>query len=209
MKKFVFALSAVAMTAGIASATTCNGTAILQAQAALVSTKEGKAADEDLNARLGPKAADLKKRQDDLQQLQDKINRGGNTMSDSAKAALQKDFDTKNKSFTRDKQDFEDEANAETTKAKAGLIEKMKKVIDQYQKEKNFCLILDVSDPQTPVIAFADEVDITAQIIEAYDKAQGSLAPAKSAGPAKAPAGGASRPPAAPPAKPPAPAPAK
>jgi len=178
VKKFAIFLSALGVSAGIASAK-CNDIAILQAQAALVSTKEGKAADEDLNNRLGAKAADLKKRQDELQQLQDKLNRGGNTMSDAAKAQLQKDFDTKNKTFGRDKQDFEDEANAETNKAKAGLIDKMKKVIDQYQKDHNYCLILDVSDPQTPVIAFADEIDITAAVIEAYDKAQGSATTAK------------------------------
>jgi Skp family chaperone for outer membrane proteins len=200
VKKLLLALSSLTLAAGIASAE-CKSIAILQAQAALGSTKEGKAADDELNSRLGTKAADLRKRQDDLKDIQDKLSRGGNTMSDTAKAALQKDLDTKTKSFNRDKQDFDDEANAEINKVKADLIEKMKKVLDQYQKEHGYCAIFDVSDPNTNVIAFSDEADITPQIIEAYDKAAASM---PKTAPAKTPAASAAKPPAASPAKPPA-----
>ena len=85
------------------------------------------------------------------------------------------------------------------------LSEKMMPIIDKYAQEKGFSVILDVSNPQTPVIYASNTVDITKDIIELYDK----TAPATPARPASSPAKPASPKPVATPAKPPAAAPAK
>jgi hypothetical protein len=85
----------------------------------------------------------------------------------------------------------------------------MMQVIDKYAQSNGFSIVLDVSNPNTPVLYASNTIDITKEVIDLYDKTIGA---APAAGPAK-PA--ALAPPAAPkpaapkPAAPPAAAPAK
>jgi outer membrane protein len=82
--------------------------------------------------------------------------------------------------------------------------------IDKYAKDSGYSLILDVSNPNTPVLYASNTIDITKEIIDLYDKNAGALpttsaAPPNAARPPAAPAG-TQRPaltPAAPAKKPP------
>ena len=82
------------------------------------------------------------------------------------------------------------------------LGQKMMSVLDKYAKDNGYAVILDVSNPQTPVLWASNGVDITNDIVGLYDKANvgGAAAPAaRPAAPAGAPA---ARPATAPPAAP-------
>lgn len=188
--KSILALTCLTVGASLAPAqTTCTAPSkvgILQAEAALAGTKEGVAVNEEIKKRFDPRVAELQKREGELRDIQDKISRGANTMAAPALADLQRSFDQKKKAFDRDKQDFTDEAQAAENKVLGELSEKLKKVIDKYRQDNCFALILNVSDPNTPVVSFSDEIDITPAIIEAYDKTSSSAA--KTAAPAKPPA---------------------
>jgi outer membrane protein len=43
-------------------------------------------------------------------------------------------------------------------------------VIDKYANDNGFALILDVSNPQTPVLYASNTIDITSEIVGLYDK---------------------------------------
>jgi outer membrane protein len=208
--KSILALTCLTVGASLAPAqTTCSAPSkvgILQAEAALAGTKEGVAVNEEIKKRFDPRVAELQKRDAELRDIQDKISRGANTMAAPALADLQRSFDSKKKSLDRDKQDFQDEAQAAENKVLGELSEKLKKVIDKYRQDNCFALILNVSDPNTPVVSFSDEIDITPAIIEAYDK---SAATTKSIAPAKPPAATPKPAVAAPKTTPPPAAPAK
>jgi outer membrane protein len=179
---------------------------VIQIQAALASTKDGQAAAAELETRLGPRRKELEKQQADIKDSQDKLQRNGNTLSQAAKDDLTRNIDRKTTQLNRDTQDAQAELDEETQRLIRELSDKMMPVIDKYAQEHGFSVILDVSNPQTPVIYASNTVDITKDIIELYDKT--APAPAK-------PATGAAKPPASPakppatPAKPPAAAPAK
>ena len=183
MKKSVLALCCVTVAAGIAAAQSAPSMkiGILQAEAALASTKEGQAALAELDKKLGPKKADLEKKQNEIKELQDKFQRGANTASQATKDQLQREIDDKTRRFNRDVQDYQDEGEGEQNKLLADLTTKMRAVIDKYGKDNGYSLILNVSNPNTPVLYFADTVDITKAIIEAYDKAQPAAAPGRPA----------------------------
>ncbi len=165
---------------------------IIQAIVALGKTKEGQAAQAELEKKLGPKAQSIQKDQADLNELQRKLDQGGNTMSAAAKQELQNTIQTKSKTVQRNIQDFQDEQQSEEGKVVAGLEEKMKAVIDKYAAENGFTIIFNVADENTPVLWAANSIDITNAIVDAYDRA----APATPVAP-KTPA--ASRPAATPP----------
>jgi outer membrane protein len=179
---------------------------VIQIQAAIVSTKDGQAASAELESKMSPKRKELEKQQADIKDLQEKLQRGGNTMSQSAKDDIQRQIDSRTKSFNREVEDAQAEAESEQQKLVNDLGGKLMQVIDKYAQQNGFSVILDVSNPNTPVLYASNTVDITKDIIDLYDK----QAPSLKGGPAAAPA---ARPPAGlAPAKPtaaPAPAPVK
>jgi outer membrane protein len=75
---------------------------------------------------------------------------------------------------------------------------KMMAVLEKYATQNAFAVVLDVSNPQTPVLWAASAVDITNDIVKLYDQAYPGTAAAPAAPAAK---------PTTPAAKPAAPAP--
>lgn len=201
MKTNILALAAVVLgMSALAGAQTVNKVGVIQAQSALISTKDGQKAVADLETRLAPRKKDLEKKQTEIRELQDKLQRGGNAMAEAAKNDLMRTIDQKTKSFNRDMEDAQAEAEQEQRKLLDELSGKMMQTIDKYAQANGFSLILDVSNPNTPVLYASNTVDITKEIIDMYDKS-GPMPPVSAAPrPAAAPPKPAVAPTAAPPA---------
>jgi outer membrane protein len=169
---------------------------VVNIQAALVATKEGQKAASELEGKRAPRTKDLEKKQSDIRTLQESLNRGGNAMSEQAKAELVRSIDSKTKSFNRELEDAQAEWDQEQQKILQDLGQKMMAIIDKYAKDNGYTVILDVSNPQTPVLYASNTIDITKDIVDLYDKNAASLTPAAgAAGGAAAPgAGTAARP---------------
>ena len=214
MKKNVFALFLLgAVMAGSARAqapaAAPTKVAVIQIQAALVSTKEGQKAAAELETKMGPRKKELDGKQAELKDLQDKLQRGGNTLSDSAKEDLTRNIDQKTKSFNRQVEDAQAELEAEQQKLLQQLGQKMMQVIDKYAQSNGFSIVLDVSNPNTPVLYASNTIDITKEVIDLYDKTMGTAPAAAPAKPAALAPPAAPKPAAPKPAALPAAAPAK
>ena len=59
---------------------------IIHIQNAIISTKDGQKAANELQTRFAPKKADLEKKQSTISQLQDQLRKGSNTMSENSTA---------------------------------------------------------------------------------------------------------------------------
>jgi outer membrane protein len=171
---------------------------VINIQSAIVTTKDGQKAANEIQARFNPKKGELDKRQTEITQLQDQLNRGRNTLSEEARQKLVREIDQKSKSLSRDTDDARAELDQEEQKIMGELGSRIMAVIDKYAKDNGYTLVLDVSSPQTPVMYASNTIDITRDIIELYDK----NAPAASAAPAPAASQPAARPPATRPATP-------
>jgi outer membrane protein len=174
--------------------------AVIQIQAALAATKEGQKAAADLEVKLSPRKKDLDGKQAEIKDLQERLQRGGNTLSDSAKEDLTRNIDTKTKSYNRELEDAQAELEQEQQKVVGVLGQKMMAVIDKYAQQNGFAIVLDVSSQNTPVLYASNTVDITKEVIDLYDKTVFTPTPAP------ATSGAAAARPAAPPAARPAPA---
>jgi len=175
---------------------------IINIQSAIVSTKDGQKAASEIQSRFNPKKMELDKRQGDITQLQDQLNRGRNTLSEDARQKLVREIDVKTKALNRDTEDARAELDQEEQKIMNELGSRIMLVIDKYAKDNGFSVILDVSSPQNPIIFAATSIDITKDIIDLYDNNAPAAASAPSAAPPSAPA--AQRPPATRPIVPPA-----
>jgi outer membrane protein len=184
--------------------------AVIQIQAALAATKEGQKAAADLEVKLSPRKKDLDGKQAEIKELQERLQRGGNTLSDSAKEDLTRNIDTKTKSYNRELEDAQAELEQEQQKVVGALGQKMMAVIDKYAQQNGFAIVLDVSSQNTPVLYASNTVDITKDVIDLYDKtvftgtptaAPSAARPAPAVRPAPATAPRTATPPAAAPAK--------
>jgi outer membrane protein len=172
--------STLALSAAAFAQSTPAKVGVINIQSALVSTKDGQRAAQELETRRAPKAKDFERRQAEIRQLQDSLNRGGNAMAEAAKQELVRNIDAKTKSFNRDLEDAQAEWDQDQQKVLQELGQKMMVVIDKFAKDNGYALILDVSNPQTPVLYASNAIDITKEIIDLYDKNTPAPGPATS-----------------------------
>jgi outer membrane protein len=170
--------------------------AIINIQAAILQTKEGQKASNELQTKFNPRKSTLEKRQTDIQTLQEQLRKGSATMSDEAKAKLERDIDSNTKALNRDAEDLNADVDQDQNRLMNDLGTKMMAVIEQYATQNAYSVVLDVSNPQSPVLWAAAASNITPDIIRLYDQAhpEASAAPAGTRPTAAPPAAGPPRP---------------
>ena len=180
--------------------------AVINVQTAILSTKDGQKAAADLQTAFNPRQQDLEKKQADLTALQDQLRKGSATMSEDAKTKLMRDIDATTTRVNRDRQDASSDLDEAQGKIMQELGGKMMAVMEKYAVQNGYAVVLDVSNPQTPVLWAASAVEITNDIVKLYDQAYPGTAAAPAAKPpaavkppaAPAAAPAAAKPPAAP-----------
>jgi outer membrane protein len=145
--------------------------AIIHVQNAILQTKDGQKAATELQSRFKPKKDALDKKQADLAALQDQLRKGSATMSEEVKAKLMRDIDANNKSLQRDTEDAQADLDQEQGKIMQELGGKVMAVLEKFATANGYAVVLDVSNPQTPVLWAASAIDITGDIVKLYDQA--------------------------------------
>jgi outer membrane protein len=158
---------------------------VISIQGAIVGTKDGQKASQELDAKFVPRKKEFDSRQSEIAQLQDQYNKGGTVMAEDKRNQLARDVDEKKKRLERDMQDAEEDLKTEQQKVLQGLGQRMMAVIEKYAKDNGYSMILDVSNPNTPVLYASSGIDITQDIVSLYDKTSTGGAPAGAAPAAK------------------------
>ena len=180
---------------------------IINAEGAIVATKEGaKAIDELQKTVVTPKKDALDKLQATITADTDRLRKGSATMSLDAQKKLQADIDANTKTFNRSTEDAQAEVSEQQGKIFQELGTKMMTILAKYGTDNGFAVVLDVSNQQTSVLWAASGIDVTSDIVKLYDEKYPLSAVAAPAAPA-APA--AAKPPATPPKAPATPPAAK
>jgi outer membrane protein len=199
LKKNLVVFSALVL--GVASLAQAQGQvptkiAIINVQGAILNTNDGKKAATDLQATFSPRQQELEKKRTELAALQDQLRKGSATMSEDAKTKLMRDIDATTTRVNRDTQDAQSDLDESQGKVMQELGGKMMAVLEKYATQNGYAVVLDVSNPQTPIIWAASAVDITNDIVKLYDQAYPGTGAAAAVPAAKPPA--AVKPPATP-----------
>jgi outer membrane protein len=142
----------------------------IHVQAAVFSTKEGKKAGDELNSKFGAKKTELEKKQADIDQLKDQLQKGNATMSDDAKNKLVRQIDSETTALKRATEDAQADMEQEEGKIFNELSSKMYAIVAKYAKENGYAMIIDVSQQNQPVLWASDTINITNDMIALYDK---------------------------------------
>ncbi len=203
MTRMLYAVPSLVLAATLGAQTQSppNKIAVIAIQQAIVATKDGQKAAAELDSKAGPKKKELEQKQSDINSLQDQLSKGQNTLSESTKSDIYKNIESKKKSLQRDFEDAQAEMDQEQQKILQQLGQRMMAVIERYARDNGYTMVVDVSNPQTPILYASPSIDITKEIIELYDKSAAQLSAPKPAAPASS-----TTTPAKPPAAAPAPA---
>lgn len=175
---------------------------IINIQQAILATGDGKKAVSELEQKFAPTKAQIDKMQNDVLQVEDKLKKGAQTLSDDARQQLMRDRDQKSTALKRATEDAQAEAEQEQGRLMNTLFQRIMQVVTKYGNDNSFAIIIDVSSPQTPVMYAANGIDITKDIVDLYDKnAPSAPAAAPASKPAATPPAAPAPKPAAPPAK--------
>lgn len=143
---------------------------VINIQAAIASTAEGKQAAAELQSQFAPRSTELQNLQKQIEELRSRLQTGQSTLSDEEKARLQREGDQLTRSFQRKQTEFQDDTNDAQQDVVNRIGRKLVDVLNKYSKENGYTVVLDDSSQQTPVIYAANQIDVTQDIIRLYDQ---------------------------------------
>jgi outer membrane protein len=114
--------------------------------------------------------------------MNDKLQKGGATLSPEARAKMQDDLGRGSRNLQHDIDDLNAELQQDEGKIMQEMGSKMSQLIQSYASKHGYSIVLDVSSEQTPVLWADAASNITADIVKEYD----ALHPVKSAAAASA-----------------------
>ena len=194
----ILGISAARAQAPAASPSSGSKVGIVSIQDAIANTNEGKKELEALQQKFSPRQAALQSQNDDLENLKKQLQAQGDKLSDEERNNRVRAATEKQKTLQRNYEDFQGEVQAAEQEILNRLGKKMLDVLEKYARDNGYAVVMDVSNPQTPVLYANPATNITKPLIDAYNAASPVAAPA--AKPASAPArpsgAAAARPPA-------------
>ncbi len=168
---------------------------VINIQEAILTTNEGKKEVDGLQTRFAPKQAELKTLNDELDNLKKQLQAQGDKLSEEERGNRARAIDAKQKTFTRNLEDAQNEFQQAEQDLVNRIGQKMVGIMEKYAREHGYAVILDVSGQQTPVLWANQANSVTKELVDAYNAAAPTApAPkpaASSAAPAR-PAGAAS-----------------
>lgn len=181
----ILGISAAHAQAPAANPSSGNKVGIVSIQDAIANTNEGKKELEALQQKFSPRQAALQSQNDDLENLKKQLQAQGDKLSDEERNNRVRAATEKQKTLQRNYEDFQGEVQAAEQEILNRLGKKMLDVLEKYAHDNGYAVVMDVSNPQTPVLYANPGTNITKPLIEAYNAASPVAAPA--AKPASAP----------------------
>jgi len=143
--------------------------AIVNIQEAIAASNEGKREFESLQQKYGPKQASLKTQNDEVENLKKQLQTQGDKLSDEERSTRVQTLEAKQKTLQRNVEDAQAEYQQDTQQVVNRIGSKMLNVLEKYAKTNGYAMVLDVSNPQSPVLYASTSTNITKELVDAYN----------------------------------------
>lgn len=139
-------------------------------QRALNESSAGKKAKEEFKKQVERLQVDLKSQKQRIEALKEQLEKKAMVMKDEERRNLEKDYQKKLRDFELAYKDSQSELQMKDNELTASLLKELQAVIEQYGKNGNYTIILEQAS--SSVLYGAPEIDLTDQIIEAYNRSK-------------------------------------
>jgi len=142
---------------------------VININAAIAGTSEGKKAIADLQTKYAPRQEELVRLQKEIQGIQDQLGKQPSTLSDDEQRRLSRDLEDKQRILKRSTDDAQSDFNADRDDAIRRIGQKMVRILGDYAPQNGYALVIDAT--QVPIYYAAKEVDLTGELVKRYDAA--------------------------------------
>lgn len=140
---------------------------VINMQAAIANTAEGKKVITDLQKKYAPRQAELQRLQQEIQAIQDQLAKQQATLSEEEQGRLSREAEEKQTLLKRSAEDAQNDFNRDRDEGINRIGQKMVRVIGEYATQNGIELVLD--DAQIPIYYASKDIEITAEIVRRYD----------------------------------------
>jgi outer membrane protein len=144
---------------------------VVDFERAVVESAEGKKAQDKFNGSLQAKQNEIEKKQKDIEEQQKKLQNGARTLSDVAKADLQKDIDRRTTELQRASEDAQKEMQALRDELLKPIADRATAILNAMASEQGYTLVIDLSNPDSNIVWFNEKNNITAELVKRIDAA--------------------------------------
>lgn len=141
---------------------------VINIQKVITTIGEGKNVMTTLEKSFKAKQKEIKTEEDSIKKLQQDYQKQSSLLSDKAKANKENEIRQKIAKLQQKTMEAQKEIQKQEKQLKQPILEKLKPVIDEVSKSKNLAMTFEVST--SPVVYAQSQVDITEEVIKAYDK---------------------------------------
>jgi outer membrane protein len=141
-------------------------------QRAIFSSNPGKEARRSLDERTDKLKKDLEKKQEELRTIKAEFDKQSAILSPDARAEKERDLQRRFRELERLKQDSEDELNRRDQELSKRILGEVREVVRQIGGKGNYTLILERN--AAGVLYAANGVDLTEEVIKAYNASKGA-----------------------------------
>lgn len=135
-------------------------------QKALNVSEAGKAAKDQLAARVKKYQDEINVKQEELKKLKDELEKQSSLLSESARGTKEKEYQQKLKDFQRFTKDAQEELQSKDEELTKKILEDLDKVVQEYGRKNGFTFIF----VRNEIMLFADEkADLTEEILKLYN----------------------------------------
>jgi outer membrane protein len=158
--------------------------AVIAFQAAVTQTNEFQRDLADLQKKFDPRRVEIKTLSDEIDTLTKQLQADDAKLTDPERASRARAIDERKKKLDRDTQDAQSDFQTDMQQVINGVAEKVGALMSDYAEKHGYTLVLDEGDQQTQTVLYAvpPTMDITREIIDAYNAKSGIPAPAPQAG---------------------------
>lgn len=140
---------------------------VVNFQRALLETAEIKKASAALEAKYKPRQAELEKLRKEIEDLQQKLESLAGKLTPQAESEMTFQLQRKQREFQRVSEDLQSDVDEERNEILTKAGQRMREVISKLAEEKGLDVIVDVGN----TLYFKPALDLTQEVIAAYDKA--------------------------------------
>ncbi|MDY7034492.1 MAG: OmpH family outer membrane protein [Thermodesulfobacteriota bacterium] len=170
MKKiaFIFALFLILSLPVYATASGIEGIAYVDLQKALNMCVAGQNARANFSEKVNKTREVIEKRQEELKQFKESIEKQSILLSEDAKKEKQRDYEKEVREYQRLLKDSQEELKREEAEMTKRIIGELRKVVQILGKEGNYTVILEKST--SGILYAADAIDLTDKIIKTHNE---------------------------------------
>ena len=168
---------------------------VINIQAAIAGTGEGKKAFAELEKKYAPRRQDLQQLTQEVNAITEQLQKQSTTLSDDEQRRLNRELQEKQTRLKRAQEDAQADFSADSNEVVNRIGQKLVRLVDEYAQQNGYALILEGDPQRMPVYYVAPQIDLTEEMVKRYDTANPVAADTSTPNLSAPPPAAATRPP--------------